>query len=78
MQLRVTQVVRTKGQVGCALNHWVVRRVKIHRRVVQVSASELRTTHGDLALAAVSDEDGGLDGANEELTVLAAVNSQLS
>jgi hypothetical protein len=74
-QLWVLEIVRTDSDVARRLDHGLTRRrdVQIDLAVLQFSASQLSTTHGDLAVAAVSQENRRLDRTDKENAVVAAI-----
>jgi len=49
----------------------------MYSRILQISASELTTTYGNVATIAISKEDRSFDRSDIKLSILASVNSNL-
>jgi len=76
-QARVSHVEGAKFEASRGLNNRVIRRVKVHSRVVEVSAAELLASDVHCAVLAVAQKDRPLDGPDHEGAVLALVYGHL-
>mmetsp|Transcript_22859 Transcript_22859/g.35178 ORF Transcript_22859/g.35178 Transcript_22859/m.35178 type:complete len:228 (+) Transcript_22859:926-1609(+) len=77
LQQGVLEVVGRQLKAGRALDDGIVGSVQEELGVEELTAAELGSGDGHLAARAVSEEDGSLDGADVELAVLAAIDSDL-
>lgn len=76
-QLGVRQIVRSECQSVGALDHRVVLSVQVDLGVVEIPAAELGAGHCYGTAFAATEENGRLDGADEEHAILASINLDL-